>query len=288
MNAKRLVVLLLAAGAAGIVALMVRNVVGGGSKSAEAHVAPAPVEISEVLVAATRIDAGKSVNAAQVRWQSWPAKVIDPSFIRKASGLTPAAIVDGSVARAPIVEGEPITYAKIVKSQGAGFMAATLGPGMRAVSISVSVASVAGGFILPNNRIDLLLTMVTGDTPKRGVTKIVVNNVRILAIDQASDDKNQKAVSDVKTVTLELTPEQARTVASAQAMGSLSLALRSLGDEGLAVAANTASSPSGLRKLEPNGKTASPAVQDSDGAQDGVVTVLRYGLTRKGGGSAAQ
>jgi pilus assembly protein CpaB len=286
MNAKRVVMLFFAAGAAGVVALMVRNVVGGGSKTAEAHVAAAPVEISEVLVAATRIEAGKPVNAAQVRWQSWPAKIIDPSFIRKSSGQSPAAIVDGSVARAPMVEGEPITYTKIVKSQSAGFMAATLGPGMRAVAISVSVASVAGGFILPNNRIDLLLTMVTGDNPKRGVTKLVLSNVRILAIDQASDDKNQKAVSDVKTVTLELTPEQTRTVAQAQAMGSLSLALRGLGDEDAVVATNTA--PNGMRKVGPGAKAAAAGTQEADGSEDGVVTVLRYGKARKDAGGAAQ
>lgn len=275
MNTKRLFVLLMAAGAAGVVALMVRGMLGGGSKPAEATVAPPPVEVSEVLVAATRLEAGKPVTAAQVRWQPWPSKGIDASFIRKSNGISLSSVVDGSVARAPMVEGEPVTYAKIVKSQGAGFMAATIAPGMRAVAISVSVASVAGGFILPNNRVDILLTQVTGDNPKHGITKLVLANVRVLAIDQASDDKNQKAVSDVKTVTLELTPEQARTVSLAQAMGSLSLALRSLGDEDAVVAANTTGS--------------GPAGSKNGGGSDvdtGVVTVLRYGLMRKGGGGA--
>jgi len=278
MNTKRLFVLLMAAGAAGVVALMVRGMLGGGSKHAEATVAPPPVEVSDVLVAATRLEPGKPITAAQVRWQPWPSKGIDTSFIRKTSGVSPASIVEGSVARAPMVEGEPVTYAKIVKSHGAGFMAATIAPGMRAAAISVSVASVAGGFILPNNRVDILLTQVTGDSPKHGITKLVLANVRVLAIDQAADDKNQKAVSDVKTVTLELTSEQARTVSLAQAMGSLSLALRSLGDEDATVAANTkGTGPSGSRK------------DDGAEADPGVVTVLRYGLMRKGsGGGGAQ
>jgi pilus assembly protein CpaB len=132
------------------------------------------------------------------------------------------------------------------------------------------VASVAGGFIFPNNRVDILLTTVSGD-PKQGTTRVVLSNVRVVAIDQASDDKNQKAVSDVKTVTLELTPAQARTVNMAQVMGTLSLALRSLGDEA-AVAAN-----------------AKPAsAQKKEDEESGMVTVLRYGLARKGGGGGVQ
>ncbi len=275
MNSKRLVVLLLAAAAAGVVALMVRNVLGGGAKSSGDNLASAPVEISEVLVASQRIDAGTSIHAGQVRWQAWPAKIVDASFVRKSSGLTPASIVEGTVARAPMVEGEPITYTKIVKSEGAGFMAATLAPGMRAISISVSVVSIAGGFVLPNNRVDVLLTSATDDS-KRGASKIILSNVRVLAIDQSSDDKNQKAVSEVKTVTLELTPGQARTVAMAQATGTLSLALRSLGDDNAA------------RKNSNDNKVSAAGSVDEDDAQSGMVTVLRYGRVRKTAGGGAQ
>jgi len=268
MNTRRLVVLLLAAGAAGVVALLVRGFVGGGTKQAEARVAPAPVEIARVLVAATRLDPGKPVTPDQVRWQAWPVRSIDSSFIRQSGTTTSASIVDGAVVRAPMVEGEPVTFAKIVKSGSSGFMAATIAPGMRAVSIPVSVASVAGGFILPNNRVDIILTVMTNDTPRRGLTRTVLNNVRVLAIDQATENKDQKAVSDVKTVTLELSPEQARTMATAQAMGSLSLALRGLGDDQTAAA-------------DPQKKTNAAADGDD---QSGIVTVIRYGLLRKSGG----
>jgi pilus assembly protein CpaB len=262
MNTRRLVVLLLAAGAAGVVALMVRGMFGGGAKQAEANVGPAPVAVTQVLVAATRLEPGVPLTAAQVRWQDWPSKGIDPAFILKSGGTSAANVVEGTVVRAPMVEGEPVTYAKVVKSQSAGFMAATLAPGMRAVSITVSVASVAGGFILPNDRVDLLCTVMSNDMTKRGLSRAVVSNVRVLAIDQASDNKNQKAVSDVKTATLELTPHQAEVVQLAQAMGSLSLALRSLGDN-VAVAAN--------------GKSAG----DSDGENSTAVSVIRYGLGRR-------
>lgn len=264
MNTRRLVVLLLAAGAAGVVALTVRGLFGGGTKEADAKVAPPPIAISQVLVAATRLEPGQPITEAQVRWEPWPSKSTSADLILKSSGITPSAAVAGAVVRAPIVEGEPITYTKIVRSDGAGFMAATLAPGMRAVSISVSVVSVAGGFILPNNRVDLLLTQVADGTPKRGITRTVLSDVRVLAIDQAFDNKNQKAVADVKTVTLELTPEQARATTLAQAMGTLSLALRGLGDT----------------KTAENAK-GTPA-DNADGS--GIVSVIRYGMERKGGG----
>lgn len=260
MNTRRLIVLLLAAGAAGVVALMVRGLFGGGTKEADAKIAPAPVSISQVLVAATRLEPGQPLTEAQVRWEPWPAKSASSDLILKSSGVTPSAAVAGAVVRAPIVEGEPITYTKIVRSDNGGFMAATLAPGMRAVSINASVVSVAGGFILPNNRVDLMLTQVTGD--KHGTTRTVLSDVRVLAIDQAVDNKSQKPVSDVKTVTLELTPEQARSITMAQALGTLSLALRSLGD----TAENTA--PKGANSAD----------------SSGVVSVIRYGMERKGSG----
>lgn len=267
MNSRRLVVLLLAASAAGVVALMVRGLVGGGTKQADAKPQPAPVEVTEVLVASTRLDPGKPVTADAVRWQGWPTKALDSSFIRHTPGAVASVIVDGMVARAPMVPGEPVTYAKIVKSQGgSGFMAATIAPGMRAISIPVSVASVAGGFILPNNRVDIMLTQVVGDNPKRGMTRTVLSDVRVVAIDQSLDKPDQKAVSDVKTVTLEVTPEQANTIATAQAMGMLSLTLRALGDDQTATA--------------DAGKTAAPAAD-----QSGIVTVIRYGMMRHGGSS---
>jgi pilus assembly protein CpaB len=276
MNTRRLIVLLLAAGAAGVVALMVRGLVGGGTKEADAKVNPPPVAVTEILVANERLDPGQSLNDAKVRWQAWPSKSVDGSFIVRNTAASAATAVNGTVVRAPMVPGEPVTYAKIVRSDGAGFMAATLAPGMRAVSISVSVVSVAGGFILPNDRVDIILTMLTGDNPKRGTTRTVLSDVRVLAIDQAFDAKNQKAVADVKTITLELTPPQVQVVSLAQAMGVLSLSLRSLGDN-QAVAANT------------DGKAAAKnsAPQD-DGADSGIVSVLRYGMTRKQGGGGGQ
>jgi pilus assembly protein CpaB len=276
MNTRRIVVLLLAAGAAGVIALMVRGLIGGGTKQADATPNPPPVAMSEVLVASARLDPGQSLNASQVRWQKWPSSSIDGSFIVNSGTVTIATAVAGTVVRAPIVAGEPITYAKIVRSEGAGFMAATLAPGMRAVAITVSVASVAGGFILPNDRVDIILTTVNNDTPKRGTTRMVLSNVRVLAIDQASDNKSQKAVSDVKTATLELSPPQVQMVSLAQAMGVLSLSLRGLGDE-QAVADNTAAK-----------RGSGDQADAADDADTGSVAVIRYGMQRHQAGGGGQ
>ena len=232
MNTKRLVVILLAAVAAGGAALIVRGLLGGGTPKADANPPPPPIAVSEVLVAASNLQPGQPLNVGLVRWQKWPTSNIDPGFIMQLGASTAEMAVAGTVVRAPIVAGEPITYSKIVKSDTAGFMSATLQPGMRAVSIGVSVVSVAGGFVLPNDRVDIILSQTSNDASKSAHARTVLSNVRVLAIDQAFDGKNQKAVSDVKTVTLELAPEQATELARAQAMGTLSLALRPLGESG--------------------------------------------------------
>ena len=260
MNTRRIVVLVLAAVAAGGAALLVRGMLGGGTSNADARAQPAPIAISEVLVAASDLQPGQELQSNQVRWQKWPTSSVDHQFITRAGASSLDAAVSGTVVRTPIVSGEPITFEKIVKSDAAGYMAATLQAGMRAVSISVNMASVAGGFILPNDHVDIILTMASNDSSHQAHAHTVLSNVRVLAIDQAFDSKSQKAVSDVKTATLELTPSQAQTLAGAQASGTLSLALRGLGDN--------ATARSGAAGAEAN----------ADG-DVGQVTVIRYGVS---------
>jgi pilus assembly protein CpaB len=243
--------------------------IGGGTTKAVARLEPPPIAISNVLVAASTLQPGQPLTAGLVRWQKWPRSSVDPGFIQQTGALSADAAVAGTVARAPIVQGEPITYTKIVRSDATGFMAATLQPGMRAVSIPVTIASVAGGFILPNNRVDIILTESTNDTPKRATARVVLADVRVLAIDQATPDKGPKSVSDVKTATLELSPDQVQTLSRAQASGALSLALRALGDHATGQSA------------------AQLAGTGSSGESDnGDVSIIRYGIvrTQAGGG----
>lgn len=270
MNTPRLIVLGLAAVAAGGAAFLARGLLGGGTSGAEASRAPAPVATSDVLVASTALVPGQTLTADDVRWQKWPTSAVDPSFMTEASTPNLQATIKGVVVRSPLVAGEPITDAKVVRTDATGFMAATLTPGMRAVSIPVSVASVAGGFILPNDRIDLMLTTQISDSPRRFRASILLHDVRVLAIDQASSneknpDKNQKPVSDVRTATLELSPQQAELVARSQATGTLSLALRPLVDK----------TASGRDRV-----TAARAKYAAETSDTGEISVIRYGVVR--------
>lgn len=134
-----------------------------------------------------------------------------------------------------MVAGEPIREAKMIKANGSGFMAAILPSGMRAVSTEISPETGAGGFILPNDHVDVLLSRRDRDAEKASghdsfVSETILNNIRVLAIDQAVEEKNGQKVVVGKTATLELSPRQAETLALSRQLGTLSLALRSLAD----------------------------------------------------------
>jgi pilus assembly protein CpaB len=229
MNTSRVVILGAAALAAGAAAFLARGLLGGGTEKVKAAPPPAPTT-SEVLVAADAIQAGAPLLPGSVRWQVWPKGSVDSSFITHDEAPDVGRAISGVVAREPLVAGEPLTESKIVHADGAGFMAAEVTPGMRAVSVGITTESGAGGFILPNDRVDVL---VTGQTASHHyLSKTILNDVRVLAVDQTyKEDKDQKVVL-AKTATLELSSKQAELVEMAQAAGTVSLALRALGDSG--------------------------------------------------------
>jgi pilus assembly protein CpaB len=262
MNTQRLIVLGLALVAAGGAALLVRSMLGGGTPNVEAKTASVPM--SEVLVASSNLMPGQSLSADQVRWEKWPTASVDSSFITHQSTPSEEAAVKGVVARAAIIAGQPITNTAIVHGDSAGFMAATVTPGMRAVSITINTDAGAGGFILPNDRVDVLLTRKYGNSDPAVITsEILLSNVRVLAVDQTyKQDKDTKSVS-AKSATLELTPGQSQIVARGQMAGTLSLALRPLGDTG-----EVASLEDKLKNVKDN---------------EGPVQVIRYGLATNGG-----
>ncbi|HTT97683.1 MAG TPA: Flp pilus assembly protein CpaB [Rhizomicrobium sp.] len=283
MNTPRLIVLGLAAVAAGGAAFLARGLLGGGTPAVKASLPP-PITTSEVLVAASDLAPGQKLAPEQLRWQKWPKNSVDPSFMTQETTPNLETAVKGTVVRSPIVTGEPITATKIVHSDATGFMAATLMPGMRAVSIPVSVASLAGGFILPNDRVDLMLTSQVGGDTKRFRATTFLHNVRVLAIDQAfsdakNPDKSQKPVSDVKTATLELTPQQAERVARAQASGVLSLSLRPLADH-LAVNAGGGQDRVAAARAKYN--------NGADSSEVGEVSVIRYGVVHPDAASSGE
>lgn len=234
MKAARIVVLVVAIGAGGVAAMLA----GRSEKPPVQKVAPAAkVDTVDVLVAKSDIKMGQSVNAGDVTWQPWPANANTGNFIRKSDH--PGAIegLAGSIARAPFVSGEPIRQAKLVNAKGAGFMAAILPSGKRAVSIGVSPETGASGFILPNDHVDVILTRRDRQAEKASGTEVhvsetILSDVRVLAIDQTVEEKNGQKVVVGKTATLELTPRQVETVELSRQIGTLSLALRSITDVG--------------------------------------------------------
>ena len=232
MKAARVVVLTIALGAGGIAALLA----GRSEKPAQVKQVAAPkVETVDILVAKADIPTGKKISPQDVQWQSWPASVATGNFIRKNNRPDAIEKMSGLIVRAPFVAGEPIREAKLVNAKGSGYMAAILPTGMRAVSTQISPETGAGGFILPNDHVDVILTQrdraaekATGSEVQTSET--ILSNVRVLAIDQAVQEKNGQKVVVGKTATLELSPRQVETLALAQHLGSLSLALRSITD----------------------------------------------------------
>jgi pilus assembly protein CpaB len=229
MNTARIVVLTIAIGAGGIAAYL-----ASGSDKTDAPAAPvAQLPTVDILVAKSDIGLGQSVKAEDLLWQSWPTASAG-NFISRVSRADAIKDVTGSIARSPFIAGEPIRDQKLVKAEGSGFMAAILPTGFRAVSTEISPETGAGGFILPNDHVDVLLSKreknPDSKAPDLVSAEIILTNVRVLAIDQAPKEKDGTNTLVGKTVTLELKPEQAETLARARQSGTLSLALRSIVD----------------------------------------------------------
>lgn len=237
MNTKRIAVLGFAGIMAVAAALLARGAMGGGTPKAVAKVAP-PVPMSEVLVASANLQPGHALLADQVRWERWPSTAVDSSFISRKSVASLDEVIKGTVVRTPILAGQPIVNTAIVHGETAGFMSAMLMPDMRAISIDVSADTGAGGFILPNDHVDVILARKLEGTPPRIEAKTILADVRVLAVDQTfKQDKDTKTVIG-KTATLELTPAEAQSVAAAEGLGTISLSLRPLAESDTPVASN--------------------------------------------------
>jgi pilus assembly protein CpaB len=232
MKPARIIVLIIAIVAGGFAALLA----GRSDKPAPVQVAaPPPIETVEVLTAKGDIAMGQIVAPKDLHWQIWPREAASASFTRK--GDKPDAIeqLTGAIARTSFVPGEPIREDKLIKAGGSGFMAAILPSGKRAVSTEISPETGAGGFILPNDNVDVILTRRDREAERRGagevhVSEIILSNIRVLAVDQTVQEKDGQRVVVGKTATLEVTPRQAETLALSRQLGTLSLALRSLAD----------------------------------------------------------
>ena len=230
MNIARVVVLIIALSAGGVAAYLAR----GTEEKPQATPEPvAQLPTTEVLVAKSDIGLGQAVKPEDLQWQAWPASAVG-NLISRTSRAEAIKEIAGSIARAPFIAGEPIREQKLVKANGSGFMAAILPTGYRAISTEISPETGAGGFILPNDRVDVILSKREKNPDGKGSdvvqSEIVLSNIRVLAIDQAPKEKEGSNSLVGRTATLELKPEQAETLTRARQSGTLALALRSITD----------------------------------------------------------
>ena len=233
MDRKKLVLLLGALVVAIGSAFLARSMFAGDAAPAAEAAAPEP-EGPKVLVANRALPAGTIITADAMGYQQWPEELVqDAYFIEGESDMSQLL---GTVVRFPVTAGEPVTQGSLVSPGDRGFLAAALGPGMRAVAVPIPDAEIGvAGFIFPGDRVDMLLTQtLAGEGRPLQVAETVLRNLRVLATDQSTetvtDENNQTVVRGFRTVTLEVTPEIAEKIAVAQSVGSLRLVLRSIAD----------------------------------------------------------
>lgn len=236
MNTARIVVLVIALGAGGVAAYLAS---GYENRPAPVLSVAEKLPTVEVLIAKNDIQLGQAVKPEDLQWQAWPAATASSAFIRRDNRPEAQTQIAGSIARVPLMQGEPIREQKLVRAEGSGFMAAILPSGMRAVSTEISAETGAGGFILPNDRVDIVLTRrlknpdgANGPTGGNDLvlSEVILTNIRVLAIDQAPKEKDGQNAVVGKTVTLELRPDQVATLSASRQGGTLTLALRSIVD----------------------------------------------------------
>jgi len=221
---------------AAICAMTARSMFSSSAgQPAQAAAAPEPTG-PQVLVATKTLPPGTIIGPDAVRYQTWPKDLVDGAYYIKGQQ---GAAVQGTVVRYTITAGQPVTQGALIKPGDRGFLAAALTPGMRAVSISVTAQASVAGFVFPGDRVDLLLTQTVSGGGADGqplkATETIIRNLRVLATDQKtdkpSDAEGKTQVTTFSNVTLEATPKIAEKIAVAQAVGTLSLSLRSIADD---------------------------------------------------------
>lgn len=233
MDKKKLTLLLVALVIAVATALGARSLLTGGS-APQVAAAPAAVPMGpKVLVAQRALPVGTIITADAISFQAWPKDMVQDAYF--VEGQADMSKLLGTVVRYPITAGQPVTQGALVAPGDRGFLAAALGPGMRAITIPVSAKTGVAGFVFPGDHVDLVLTQqVNGaDGQPLKASETILKNLRVLATDQSTTTETVEGKSVVRTsstVTLEVTPRIAEKVTVAETIGQLSLSLRSLAD----------------------------------------------------------
>jgi pilus assembly protein CpaB len=236
MDVKKIALLIGALMIAAVTAIMAKNIFTGSAVE-QAQAAPAVPVGPKILVARKALAVGTIIDAESFSFQPWPKELMQNAYYTEGDPEADAKKLMGTVVRVAITAGQPITRGSLVGPNDRGFLAAALGPGMRAVTVPLdNRTGGVGGFVFPGDRVDLVLTQTVeggGDGPPLKVSETIVRNIRVLAIDQRIDGKDAEGKTEPKkadTVTLEATPKIAEKIAVSQSVGALSLSLRSIAD----------------------------------------------------------
>ena len=236
MDFKKIVLLVGALMVAAVTAIMAKNMFAGAGAQ-QAAAAPVVPQGPKVLVAKKPLPVGTIIDPTMIGFELWPKDSVQPSFFQEGTPGADASKLLGTVVRYPITAGQPLTRGALVGPEDRGFLAAALGPGMRAVTVPVNASTGLAGFVFPGDRVDLVLTQDvkgSGEGEPLRVSETIVRNVRVLATDQRFTDKDEDGKTVIKSasnVTLEATPRIAEKIAVSQSMGTLSLSLRSIADQ---------------------------------------------------------
>ena len=250
MSIKQILIILIAGVAAVAAAVLFKQI--SSTQSATPAEVTETVRVEEVevaslkvLVASRDLEVGELITPDDIIWANWPEATVNINQYTDIDSPDSIEELTGSVVRTRMYENEPIIPQKIVQKGETGYMAAILRPGMRAISVEIRSETGAGGFILPDDHVDVILThdveIVLGDRrEKRPVTTTIIENARVLAIDTIHVQGEGEIAMTGSTATLELPPKQAELLALGERLGTISLALRSVSDVNTADGAVTA------------------------------------------------
>lgn len=236
MNGKKILLLVGALVIAATAAFLAKNMFAGAGAQ-QANAAPVVPAGPKVLVAKKPLPVGTIIDAEALSFQAWPEELVQGAYYTEGGEDADPSQLIGRVVRNPITAGQPVTRGSLVGPDDRGFLAAALGPGMRAITVSVDETSGVAGFVFPGDRVDMVLTQEvesSDDGPTLRTSETIVRNLRVLATDQRvteqTDENGTIQVVQSSTVTMEVTPKIAEKIAVARTIGSLSLALRSIAD----------------------------------------------------------
>ncbi|KRA66068.1 Flp pilus assembly protein CpaB [Caulobacter sp. Root655] len=294
MNPLRVMIVLVAAVSAIGLAVVMQKAMGGKAPPAAVVQAPAAIDkpMTQVLVAKRDLVIGERLTAADVTWQAWPSDAINAAFITNGAaapaptkttakaakavgdvadgmigGVTPEKAIEGAIVRDPILASEPITSRKIVRGGEGGYLSVVLSPGKRAMAVPVTSETAVGGFVLPGDRVDVLQTR-EGQSGGEGeaaaktvVAETILQNVRVLALDQSTAAEKDAKTIVAATATLEVGPIEAEALARAKAAGPVTLILRAYTDLGGPSGLGVRSQASNVVRVNRGGQTSNIAVR---------------------------